>query len=105
MARTGCIVPPRALPLRHSSVSTGIAYAIRRAESPCLIIYFVVVCKNFLVHFNAACRARQHTEFAVVGFCLHVFSIAMLVATLMVNEIRLVLVRARICGKCNRSAR
>ena len=67
MARTGCNVPPRALSLRHSSVSTGIAYAIRRAESPCLIIYFVVVCKNFLVHFDAACRACQHTEFAFVG--------------------------------------
>ena len=98
MARTGCNVPPRALSLRHSSVSTGIAYAIRHAESPCLITYFVVVCKKFLVHFHAACRARQHTEFAVVGFCLHVFSIAVLVATLMVNEMRLVWVQARLFG-------
>ena len=41
-----------------SSVSTGIAYAIRHAESPALITYFVVACKSFFVHFNAACHAR-----------------------------------------------
>ena len=41
-----------------SSVSTGIAYAIRHAESPALIPYFVVACIGFFVHFNAACHAR-----------------------------------------------
>ena len=34
-----------------TSVSTGIAHAIRHAESSCLITYFVVLCKIFPAHF------------------------------------------------------
>ncbi len=77
-------------------VSTGIAHAIWHFEGVCLITYVVVVCENLFVFLNAACRTSYHAELAGAGFCLHIFSVTVLVRTLMINPMRLVLGQARL---------
>ena len=120
-----------------SSVSTGIAHAILHAESLALITYFVVACKSFFVHFNAACHARasiRNSPIRDIMMSLHTYDRTAFVWLLFDRRDRASSVvhsetgpqscclanraphhtcmcaprwqcRARICGKCNRSAR